>query len=588
MLRSLHISNLAVIASADVELADGLNVFTGATGAGKSLLIGALEVLLGLRSAGEMLRAGADEARVSGLFHLNDEALARQLGELTDAPIDDGELLLTRRIWANGRTAATVNGKPIAVTMLKELAERLVDIHGQHDHQYLLKPVNQLELLDEFAGLFADGRREQFARLYQRWRDLSRRRQKLAASAALRARQLELAEFQADEIDQAELADGELEALEAEHRRHANAQKLIHDAGEIHAALYEADGSLLERLSQINAVLRELALLDETLKGTGELLGSAMAEVEEAAFDLRRYTERLALDPERAAFVEDRLNLVNRLLSKYGQTIADVLTFRDELGRQLTELRSAEADHSHLDAGLAKLQTELLARADALHAARVKAAAKLGRRVESEMDELGMGKAKMAIEFAEAPADPVARLAAMGPTGLDPIEIVVTTNPGQPPRSLRKIASGGEISRIMLALKAILARSDRISVLVFDEIDANVGGRLGSVIGAKLAELAAHHQVLCITHLPQIAAFAERQLTVRKTVAGGGTQTAVEAVHGDGRVEELAEMIGGANVTSTTRRQAQELLSAASRPTFPAPAPGKRRSAGGKPKAKAD
>ncbi|MDD4892234.1 MAG: DNA repair protein RecN, partial [Phycisphaerae bacterium] len=559
--QSLHISNLAVIASADVELAEGMNVFTGATGAGKSLLIGALEVLLGLRSAGELLRPGAEEARVSGVFAIRDARLAKQLAAAADMPLDGDELLLTRRIFANGRTAASVNGQPISVSMLKNLAELLVDIHGQHDHQYLLKPANQLELLDDFAGL-AEAR-EKFAADYEHWRQRRDRRAELEASATLRTQQLELYEFQAQEIDGAELADGELEALQAEHRRLSNVEKLKRQAGEVYAALYEAEGSLLERLGAVNAVLRELLMLDDSLKSTSKLASASQAELEEVSFDLRRYVERLDTDPARLAEVEERLNLIGRLTDKYGRTIADVLIHRDQIEAQIAMLRTAESDFSQIDKDLAALQATLLSQADAMHKARVAAADRLAKAIESQLGELGMPKSKLVFEFAEWPKDAAAKIARMGPTGCDQVEALATTNVGQPPRPLRKIASGGEMSRIMLAIKGELARSDRTSVLVFDEIDANVGGRLGSVIGAKLSALGRMHQVLCITHLPQIAAFGDRQLTVRKEVVGKMTETIVRPIDGPDRIEELAEMIGGTNVTATTRKQAEEMLLAA-------------------------
>ena len=567
MLQSLHISNLAVIASADVELTDGLNVFTGATGAGKSLLIGALEVLLGLRSAGELLRSGADEARVSGVFAIRDERSARRLAQAADMPMDGEELLLTRRIFSTGRTAASVNGQPITVAMLKTLAEQLVDIHGQHDHQYLLAPANQLELLDDYAEL-AEAR-DRLAETYQQWRQRRQRRDELGASATLRAQQLELYEFQAQEIDQAELADGELEALQVEHRRLTNVEKLKRQASEIVAALYECEGSLLERLAAVNSVLRELLMLDDSLKATASAATGAQAELEEVSFDLRRYMEKLETDPARLAEVEDRLNLIGRLAGKYGATIADVLVFREKLEGQLKELRSAEQDGSQIDAELDRLQADMLAQADAMHAARATAAGKLAKAISEQLGELGMAKAKVEFVFADPPAGAAGKIERIGPAGYDQVEMLATTNPGQPGRPLRKIASGGELSRIMLAIKGEMARGDRVSVLVFDEIDANVGGRLGSIIGGKLAALGRMHQVLCITHLPQIAAFADRQMTVRKDVVGKATETIVRPVDGPERIEELAEMIGGTHVTATTRKQAEEMLAAAASASGP-------------------
>jgi DNA repair protein RecN (Recombination protein N) len=561
MLRELHISNLAVIADVRIELDPGLNCFTGSTGAGKSLVIGALQVLLGLRSAAEMMRPGVDEARISGVFEIHNPKLLAEVEKITDVQVtaDGGELLLTRRLYASGRSSVSINGNPITLGMLKQLAEALVDVHGQHDHQYLLKPSNQIDVLDQFAGLWP--LREKYHDVYERLSSTRQQLQELDANRNLREQQLELYRFQAHEIDNAQLDAAEYEELEARSSLLRNLEKLKKETGSVYAALYEADGAILERLKMMTAVLGDLAALDIGLKDIATAVRDATLSLEESAFDLSRYLDKLDIDPGELAEVEDRLNTINRILNKYGRTMDDALSHRKELAQKIGELERATVDLSSLQKQIAPLVTEVTTLGKQLSEKRQAAAKKLAPSIEKQLAELGMEKAKFTIEFMPAAKETAAQLP--GPSGFDVIEFIAQTNPGQTPQPLRKIASGGELSRIMLGLKGILAQSDRISVLVFDEIDANVGGRLGSIIGNKLRGLAEHHQVLCITHLPQIASYADRHLTVRKSITGNQTETTVRVMNGDERLQELAEMSGGPRVTETTRAQAKELLEAA-------------------------
>ncbi len=581
MLRELHISNLAVIADATVALGPGLNVFTGQTGAGKSLVIGAFEALLGLRKANDLLRPGADEARITGVFELPDAAVCHAVGRAIDQTLARGdELLVTRKLFASGRTSSSVNGKPVTGAMLAAAAEHLIDIHGQHDHQLLLKPARQLEVLDDFAGLHDE--RAAYAERYAELRELRGRREALNASATLRAQQLELYSFQADEIDASEPAEGEFAELQARSTVLASVERLKREAGACHEALYEQEGSALERLQHLTAVLLDLAEVDESLAEVTEQVRAATLSLQDAAFELGRYTDRLEYDPQEAAEVEARLNTLNRLVSKYGhqRTAADdsadgmdadadplscVLAYRQQIGEQIEALQHEADDLSGLDDAIAAAQREADALARSLTKQRKAAAEKLLPRVEAQLAELGMEQAQLGVQFKAEHAD--------GPSGRDAVEFLARTNPGQATLPLRRIASGGELSRIMLALKSVLSGHGRISVLVFDEVDANIGGRLGSVIGRKLRELAGGHgsgaaqQVLCITHLPQIAAFGNRHLRIIKHVEGVGknaaTATRVERLDGKARITELAEMMAGSEVTPTARKQARELVAEA-------------------------
>ncbi len=596
MLRELHISNLAVIEDIAIELAGGLNCFTGQTGAGKSLILGALEILLGLKpAAAEMIRPGAAEARISGLFTVHDDWITQQIAQLADTAIDPGDdLLLTRKLFASGRNSASLNGQPVTGAMVKSIAELLVDVHGQHDHQFLLRPSNQLWLLDGYAGTLED--REHFAELHQQRRTLTTQRNELLASTDLRRQQLDLYEFQAGEIDKAEPNAGEYNQLRERHAFLSNVQKIKREAGGAYAALYESEGAVLERLQMIAHVLSETALLDPRMNSIAEQVRTATLGLQEGAYELQRYVDRLELDPGELTQVEDRLNTLNRLIAKYGQQknmatssagsasvsqvntqsgsvgqpdpLAPVLAYREQLETQLQQLRHHDSDISQLEAKLAQLEKDLTTLAGKLSKARKAAAQSLRPLVEKQLQDLGMGEAQFDVELLTV--EPSA-------SGTDAIEMLVRANPGLPARPLRKVASGGELSRIMLALKTILAQSDRISVLVFDEIDANIGGRMGTIIGTKLRTLAQPlnhkgtsprtHQVICITHLPQIAAFAQKHFRIFKEVSGKGsgkeTRTVVTALEGKARIEELAEMLAGKDVTSTTRKQVSEMLTAA-------------------------
>ncbi len=584
LLRELHIQNLAVIQDVTVELNPGLNCFTGQTGAGKSLVIGALEILLGLRQATDMLRKGAAEGRVTGVFHIDSKNLREEIAGATDLPLEgEPELIIARRLHESGRTSASLNGQPITGAMLKQVGEILVDVHGQHDAQYLLKPANQLAVIDEFGACV--GLREKFADLFRQRQELASQQKELTASRTLRRQQLELYEFQAKEIDDAQLFAGEQAELSARSRVLANLEKIKRTTGAAYGALYEDEGSIIERLKGTVMVLLEMAELDESLQPLAGQIKEAAVSLDDAAFSLRRYVDRLDLDPDELAQVSERLNLVNRLTDKYtGRTGTDeeVLAYREQIGKQIEELRGQDKDFSNIGTEIARLSAELKEVGKQLTAARKKAAEKLVPLVHGQLADLGMKEARFLVEFAPLDvglentkretrnAKPEAELklgvkdyvsaAGGSAAGMETVEFMIAPNPGQPARPLRRIASGGELSRVMLALKGILAQSDRVSVLVFDEIDANVGGRMGTVIGEKLRSLSEVHQVLCITHLPQIAAFADRHLTIRKQTQKGETVTTVTLMEGEARVQELAEMTSGKEVSDTSLAQARELL----------------------------
>ena len=576
MLRELHIVNLAVIAEARVELVGGLNCFTGATGAGKSLVIGAINVLLGLKSAADLLRKGTDEGRVTGVFEVGDARMLNAVRAIVDLPLDDeegeaGELLLTRRMFSSGRTRVSLNGNPITLAQLKEIGDLLVDVHGQHDSAYLLKPGNQLDVVDGFAGL--EGDRDAYRATYDDLQQTKRRLAELSEGRDLRQQTLELYRFQANEIDAVGLDPAEHETLEGRASVLENLEQLKTDSADAYQELYEADAAIVDRLKRMVRTLDELGALDAAVLPIAEGVRGASLTLEEAARDLGRYMDKLDLDPAELAEVNDRLTAIGRILHKYGGTMEQALAYRAEIGGKIERLAGQTEDLGDLKAKVAPLEKKLVEQAMRLREARAKAATKLGPVIEGQLAELGMEKATFRVSV-EPLGDAADRAT---PTGLDQVEFVAQTNPGLDPQPLRRIASGGELSRIMLAIKQVLARDDRVSVLVFDEIDANVGGRLASVVGNKLRSLAEGHQVLCITHLPQIACYADRHLVVEKQQADD-TKTTVRIMDGDDRLEELASMIGGKQITATTRAQASELLAHAAA-EFAPPAPRKQKAA---------
>jgi len=619
MLRELHISNLAIIEKVDIEFIPGLNVFTGQTGAGKSLILGALELLLGLRSGGEeaamFVRPGSAEARVSGVFEIFSREMAERLGGILDQPVSVGEpILLTRRVLASVRSSVLVNGSPVTTAMLREAGQFLVDIHGQHDQQFLLKPANQMLILDSFAD--AVGKRRQFADTLGQLRDAQRRLRELRESEEKRADQLELYRFQIEEIDAAAPHPAEYDEAK---KRYTVLKNLAHLKGlsaEVLQGLSEGEDTVLDRLGVLGHSLQELLRLDATLADTSGQMQQACGMVEDVAKALSRYQDRLEVDPGEFGRVEERLNELNNLIHKYARTpgarpgmaqsangdpVQAVLAYRTQIGQKAAELESDSQSLGSLDKQIQGLERQLATVGAALTRLRSQAAKRLKSLVEEQFHELEMTEAAFDVEIRTRAVDD----AAVDSSGLDEMDFLVRTNPGQERLPLRKIASGGEISRIMLALKTILADKDQITVLVFDEIDANIGDRLGATIGRKMKSLAhgirpggqkaggqtpkaggqrsisssksasvpngdGAHQIICITHLSQIAACADRHLRIAKDVVGPGkdrqTVTTVRTLEGEERLQELAEMLSGKNPTDAAVAHARGLLQKAQTP----------------------
>jgi DNA repair protein RecN (Recombination protein N) len=536
---------------------------TGETGACKSLLLGALGLVLGDRGSAELIRAGTDELRVTGRFEFaNWEQKAAAEAVLNDALPDD-ELVVTRRLTRAGRSTALVNEQPVAVATLRRLGEILVDIHGQRESHSLLQPAYQLELLDAFGKL--TDLRLKYADAADRVRQLRVRHRELADARQARERELALLRFEREELDAANLETGEFPERQKEREKLIHAQSLTAFTANVADRLYDDEGSVAETIGRLLKEAHHWVGLDKRLADVAARLDALRPEVKDLAETCRDLSAGFAADPERLEEVERRLQFLKKLEAKYGQPADDLVEYRDSLGAKVAELQKREDDLSGVEAELRPAFAALKEAAALLSQSRDKVARKLAAEAQKHLVDLQMAKAKLSAELESIPLgdDPVA--GDISAHGVDHLELLLTANPGEPTRPLRKVASGGELSRTMLALKTVLAAHDPVRTLVvFDEIDANVGGRLGDVLGQKLAGLGKTHQVLCVTHLPQVAGYAEAHWTIRKRVAGKRTTTSIAELTSESeRVEELALMLRGESRSETTRKEAAEMLKAA-------------------------
>ncbi len=561
MLSSLTIRDFAIIDRVTLELGPGLTVITGETGAGKSILISALNLVLGGRATTDVIRAGAEAATVEAVF---DPGEAPELtARLADAGVAlDGPLIVRRVLARNGRHRVYLNDTAVTLGTLAQVAGGLVDISGQHEHYSLLRTEFHLDLLDRMAGL--GGLRAEVAAAYEAQAEVEAALTALLEAQRQKGERLEVLRFQRRELTAAELKDPlEDDALEGERKLLRNAEKLRTMSKHAESALYADDGAAVERLGRAARSIRELAEVDPTLAPVAQDLDTAAALAEEAARTLGAYARRVQADPERLEAVEARLALLSKLRRKYGATLAEVIARRDALEAELSTLENADEAIAQLEKARARAATATAKVARKLTKARREAGEKLSGAIQGELADLGMGRAVIQVRV-----EPLGRGAGLEADdlhvtarGADKVEILLSANPGEPPQSLAKIASGGELSRFMLAVKRVIADRDSVGTYIFDEVDTGVGGPTAEAIGRKLRSVSAQRQALCITHLPQIAAMGDAHLRVEKRIEGDRTFSQVVTLEDDARTEELARMVGGATVTETTRALARELLS---------------------------
>jgi DNA repair protein RecN (Recombination protein N) len=559
MLLDLEIRDFAIIDDLQIQFGHGLNALTGETGAGKSIIIDALGAVLGERVSAEMVRTDAKTAYVDARFQLDGLAASSALRDILDEhgiEAAEGELILSREIQAGGRSTARINGRTATAALLGSLGQLLVDIHGQSDHLSLLRPLAQLAILDRYAHLETE--RSRVAALVRDWRSARARLDAVDSGARDRAQRIDLLRYQVDEIDAAGLRQGEESELETERNRLANAERLGQliaiSAGIV--AGDEIDGaSAVDSLRTAGRSLVEAATLDMSLNGLSERLTEAALLVDEITLELRDYLDAIEANPERLAVVLERLEVIKQLKRKYGETIEEILDYQLSAVKELEEIGGSEHDESALRERVDKLERQVLAASAKLTQGRQEAAGRLAHDASRAAADLNLGS--MMFDIAVRPKGGAAPF---DETGADHVEFMFAPNKGEAAKSLARVASGGETARMMLALKSVLADSDRTPTLVFDEVDVGIGGRSGQMVGMKLQQLGTGHQVIVITHLPQIAAVAEHHFKIKKDARGGRTTSRVVLLEGDERVDEIASMIDGEPPSATSRKGAREML----------------------------
>jgi DNA repair protein RecN (Recombination protein N) len=580
MLTTLRIKNLALVSDLTLELQPGCNVITGETGAGKSIIIGGLNLVLGERADRSLIRTGSDSCSVEAVFDVTKlkAPLKNFLEENGLEPCEENQLVLKRTFTAAGTNRQFVNGSATTLSVLASIGEWLVDMHGPHDHQSLLHPAKQLLILDAYGNL--EKEREAFGELVRRRATLEAEKFSLIVDEKTYAQQLDLLRFQVQEITVARLQPDEESQVQQEHSRASNAAKLLQLSQAALDLLSENETSLLTQATSIGRTLHELKRVDAGATSLTEMHALAVSTLRDLQAELSRYAEKVDVDPARLQELEERLNLIHSLKRKYGASLAEVIAFGDDAKTKLQSLESRDAELARLNAALEKLDTEISRAGKKLSDARRKVIPQLAKAASKQLADLGFKQCKFDVAIKSNPvAADVSRLklnsqignqkseidqsrltsvATIKQTGLDEIEFQFAPNPGEPAKPLRAIASSGEMARVMLALKTVLAAEDEIPVLIFDEVDANVGGETANAVGEKMKQIAAKRQVLCITHLPQVAAPADAHYVVTKQIRYGRTISEIRLLNKKERVTELARMLGGQ--TDAARKHAEALL----------------------------
>lgn len=561
MLRELRIKNFAVIDEAALDLGPGLNVLTGETGAGKTIVLSALGLISGGRVSSDIIRHGEDEASVEALFGSLPEALRNKLRE---GGYGDGDEMVVKRVVSrSGKNRIYLNGGLCPAAFLSEAGGGLIHIYGQHEHQALLRPETHLQLLDSYGGLEtkAEEMRERYRSLGFAWISLKQAKELLEK----RKREEEVMRAQVQEIAQARLQAGEEEELKARKNILIHAEKLFQGCQEGEELLYEGEDALVSRLGRYALRLRELANIDSGLNEAVELLNSSQVQLQEATTVLRRYTGKIQFDPGALEQLEDRLGEINRLRRKYNGAIEDILKIQERVEEELKALDRGEEEIPALEGAFEKARRSAWQTAEALSVERKKIARKFKKEMEKEVEGLGMAGTVFEVRFLKEDGDGYEPPFLVGgrrvtERGMDQVEFYFSPNPGEEVKPLAKIASGGELSRLMLAIKSLVLTQGDIPTLLFDEVDAGIGGRVAEIVGKKLKKVAASHQVLCVTHLPQIAALADSHYVVQKEVVKGRTFTTVQKLNDKERIAEVARMLGGVKITDKTRRHAEEMV----------------------------
>lgn len=553
MLLELRVRNFAIINELNLSFARGLNVITGETGAGKSIILNAVHLLLGGRASEEAIRSSEEEANMEAMFDISDNPDAKDIMKEKALKIrnpEEEEALVVRRVISrSGRGKTFVNENLVTLGMLSEIGEKLLSVYGQHEHQSLQRVEIHIDILDEFGGLL--DLREEFREHFTEYLSISDEVKRIREERERRTKEQELMSFQLRELEASGVRAGEEEALREERKLLSHARKLAEFASLAEEMLYDGEGSTIERLHGLFRQGREMAAIDPSLDEPVKGLETASIQLEEVALGLRSYLKKVDIDPVRLEAVENRMEEIETLKRKYGRSAEDLIDFKNRIEETLNSFVSHEEKLSQLEGIMGSLQGEMMALAQRLSWERKKVASDLKRSVEKELGSLGMKRTTFEVRLEDLP---------LSDKGKDRVEFLISPNVGEEVKPLSKIASGGELSRMMLAIKKILAKVGGKQVLVFDEVDSGIGGAIAEVIGRKLKELSKDHQVICVTHLPQIACFADAHHSVRKEVKGGRTFTSVEQLSREAVVDEIARMLGGLKITEKTRVHAKEMI----------------------------
>lgn len=555
MLTELSIKNFAIIDELKVSFSGGLNMITGETGTGKSIIIGAMSLLLGDRASADIIRSSEDTAVVEALFDIGDiddlKGIIREMGFNVGK-----ELILKRIVSRTGKNRVYVDGQLATLGMLSTISEFLINICGQHEHQVILNAEKHIDILDEFGGLLQH--RAEYAKMYNQHVSLSEKLKQLSAVNKTRDERVEFLRFHLMEIEDAGIRIGEDDELLGEKKVLNNVQKLTEYANAAHDVLYGKTGSVLEEMSAIISNIREIEKIDKGLNLSEKDMDAVYYQLEEAALNLREYMKKLSYDPARLEAIDERLGLLGQLKRKYGRTLEDVLQKKKESEDELKSIFSVDDEIEQVSKEIESLKSELLKKAQNLSQMRRETASVLKKAIEEEIRTLRMENAAFEVIFTYSAEEH--ELYSFNPRGIDTVEFYLTTNVGEELKPLNRVASGGELSRIMLAIKKVLARSGSVGTLIFDEVDSGIGGATAEDVGKKLKDVSKHHQVLCITHLPQIACFGDIHYRVVKIVAGERTVTSIDALSEENRLDEIARMLGGSELTEKTREHAREML----------------------------
>ena len=550
MLLELTIKNFAIISDLHVSFDRGLNILTGETGVGKSIIIDALNLILGGRASSDLIRKGSQTCQVTAIFDVKQSKDLRDLLKgIIGSDFDEKEVLLRRQLSREGRNRCFINTSLTSLSILQLIGERLVDVHGQHEHQTLLKRKEQLNVLDSFANLFS--LREKVSMLYKQYKHQKEEKDKLTSSEEERKRKIDFYQFEIEEINQAKLILGEEEELEKEYRLLSNAQELSVLYSGVYEKLHEREESILDLLKSVQKNLKEITQINCEVENVLENINNIFFELEEIGENVCGFKEKVKFDSPRLEEIVERKDLIIKLKRKYGDSIKKILEYKEKIEKELEQLLSYQENKEEIEKKIEKTKQELLELANNLSRQRQEAAKILEKRVRSQLRALSMDKVRFIIDCKEDE---------LSFSGIDRIEFLISPNVGEDLKPISLIASGGELSRLMLALKTVLAKADDIPSLIFDEIDAGISGGVAKTIGQKLIELADIHQIICITHLPQIASFASVHFFVTKQVQKGRTETAVKKLARQERINEIARMLGGDKVSTLTLKHAEEMV----------------------------